>query len=224
LGKVRSADRPPLIKVGPSRNLKAAMERAKVVLSSGGLVAYPTETFYGLAADATNEEAIRRLLKAKGRSADKPILVLIASVDALDLYADHIPHIAGPLIEAFWPGALTMVFWAMPGVSHLLTGGTNKIGIRISSHPLATALTKALGAPITGTSANASGKRACRSADEVMRSLGQGVDLILDGGETEGKMGSTLLDVTVSPPKILREGMVSKEILERFISNHLKDT
>ena len=115
-----------------------------------------------------------------------------------------------------------MVFMAKPTVSHLLTGGTGKIGIRISSHPLATALTKALGAPITGTSANASGKPACRSATEVMRSLGQGVDLILDGGQTEGKGGSTILDVTVSPPKILRVGVVRKEILERFIPDHLK--
>jgi len=207
---------PSLIKVGSSKDFQATINRAADSLLSGGVVAYPTESFYGLAVDVTNEEAIKRLFFVKRRRAGSPVLILIPSVELLSQYAVRIPPIAHQLINAFWPGGLTLVFEAAPTVSPLLTGGTGKIGIRFSSHSVATALTRAVGAPISGTSANISGEPACRNAQEVLNSLGEGVSLILDGGETTGKVGSTVLDVTVHPLRILREGMVAKEQLEAF--------
>ena len=197
-----------------STEFQAAINRAADSLLSGGLVAYPTESFYGLAVDASNEEAIERLFLVKKRRPGRPVLILIPSIESLAQYAARIPSIADQLIVAFWPGGLTLVFEAGTMVSPLLTGGTGKIGIRLSSHPVATALTRAIGVPISGTSANISGEPACRNAQEVLSCLGEMVNLILDGGETTGKIGSTVLDVTVHPPRILREGMVAKEQLE----------
>ena len=203
-----------MIKVDSSGNPEGAISQAGEVLSSGGLVAYPTESFYGLAADSTNETAIKRLFLAKQRGPGRPVLILIPTIEVLDQYAANIPPVSRQLIKEFWPGGLTLVFDADPKISPLLTGGTEKIGIRLSSHPVATALTRAIGEPVTGTSANISGEPPCRNADEVRRSLGKGVDLILDGGETREELGSTVLDVTVDPPRILRQGMVPQgEIL-----------
>jgi L-threonylcarbamoyladenylate synthase len=194
------------------------IDRAREVLLSGGVVAYPTESFYGLAVDATNEQAIIRLFSAKKRRPDRPVLILIPSVESLAQYAATIPPVGRRLIREFWPGGLTIVFDASSKVSQLLTAKSGKIGIRLSSHPLATALTRSIGRPITGTSANVSGEGSCSTAKEVFDSLGDSVDLILDGGKTEGKIGSTVLDVTVDPPKILREGMVSREKLVRCLN------
>lgn len=184
----------------------------------GGVVACPTETFYGLAVDAFNETAIRALFETKKRQATEPILLLIPSEEILHGLVTHVPPIAQKLIREFWPGGLTLVFEAGPQISPLLTAGTGKIGIRLTSHPVAAALAQAVGGPISGTSANRSGQPACRTAQEVLQSLGKAVDLILDGGETGSRIGSTVLDVTVEPPRILREGAVSKRILQRLVS------
>lgn len=200
-----------MIKVDSYGNPEGAIREAGEILLAGGLVAYPTESFYGLAADATNEAAIKRLFLLKKRSPDSPVLILIPSAQVLDKYVRHIPPIAPKLIKKFWPGGLTLIFESGPDVSPLLTSGTGKIGIRLSSNHVATALTRAIGFPISGTSANISGEPPCRNADEVRRSLGDAVDLILDGGETRGEIGSTVLDVTVDPPRILRHGMVSQD-------------
>ena len=208
----------PIIKVDPSRDFQNAINKASDILLSGGLVAYPTESFYGLAVDSTNENAIRRLFLLKQRSPGRPLLILIPSIEVLDQYVAHIPPIAHQLIDEFWPGGLTLVFEAGQKVSPLLTAGTDKIGIRLSPHPIATALAQAIGAPITGTSANISGKPACRNAGEVSGSFKEWVDLILDGGATTGKVGSTVLDITVDPPLILREGMIHKGRLEKYVS------
>ena len=208
----------PIIRVDPSGDFQNAINKASDILLSGGLVAYPTESFYGLAVDSTNENAIRRLFLLKQRSPGRPLLILIPSVEALDQYVAHIPPIARQLIDEFWPGGLTLVFEAGLKASPLLTAGTDKIGIRLSPHPVATALAQAIGAPITGTSANISGKTACRDAGEVLGAFKECLDFILDGGPTPGKVGSTILDITVDPPKILREGMVQKSALEKYIS------
>jgi L-threonylcarbamoyladenylate synthase len=214
----------PVIRTGPSWNFQSAINRAVESLLSGGLVAYPTESFYGLGVDATNEEAIQRLFWVKRRQSSRPVLVLIPSVEILSLYADDpIPSIARRLIETFWPGGLTLIFKAGRGVSPLLTAGTDKIGIRLSSHPVAAALAQAMGVPISGTSANISGRPACRDPEEVLACFGEGVDLILDGGRTKGRVGSTVLDVTVDPPRILREGMVHRSRLEEVIGNRLSN-
>lgn len=206
-----------IIRLDSFEREEQALKRAKEVLLQGGLVACPTETFYGLAVDATNEEAIRRLFALKKRAAEHPILLLIPSVELISEYVIRIPPVAHHLIKEFWPGGLTLVFEASERISPLLTAGTGKIGLRLSNHPLATALAQAIGAPVTGTSANISGTPPCCSANEVLVSFREDIDLIIDGGETTGGIGSTILDVTVDPPQILRNGMVQRRRLERFI-------
>ena len=160
--------------------------------------------------DIRNDAAIQRLFAVKERPSSRPILILIDAVEALEPYVDHIPPVARSLMNQFWPGGLTLIFRAGPAVSPLLTGDTDKIGIRLSSHPIATALAGAVNAPISGTSANISDQPACRTAGEVLKSLGQDIDLILDGGRTAGEAGSTILDVTEHPLSILREGVITK--------------
>lgn len=209
---------PPAITIDAEKETDMALARAAELVLSGGVVAIPTESFYGLAVNALDERAIRRLLTIKRRREDHPILILIPSVGDLNRYVARVSPLALGLINRFWPGGLTLVFEAGTEISPLLTSGTGKIGIRLSSHPMATGLAKAVGLPITGTSANLTGEPACVSAGEVLHALGQEVDLILDGGKTAGGMGSTILDVTVDPPKILREGMVGRDRLKAFMS------
>jgi L-threonylcarbamoyladenylate synthase len=207
-------DKPPVIRTHNEKDLRNGVERARHIILSGGIVAFPTESFYGLAVNASDENAIGRLFKIKKRMDNMPVLVLIPSLEYLKGYVADVPEIALRLIGRFWPGGLTLLFKAGSAISPLLTADTGKVGVRISSHPLAAALARAVGSPITGTSANISGKPGCVTAKEVYTSLGRGVDLILDGGKTTGGKGSTVLDVTVDPPVIIREGMISHEQLQ----------
>jgi L-threonylcarbamoyladenylate synthase len=197
--------------------MEDAISNAVGVLRSGGVVAFPTETFYGLGADISNETGIRKVFGAKSRGYDQPLLILIPSLQALPGLVSEVPPLAKNLISELWPGGLTLVFRAAHGLSPLLTAGTGKIGIRLSTHPLATAIASALEGPITGTSANVTGAPPCRHAEEVKRNLGTMVDLILDGGEAPGGMSSTLVDVTATPPRILREGAVSSDRIRALI-------
>ncbi|MDZ7699320.1 MAG: L-threonylcarbamoyladenylate synthase [Deltaproteobacteria bacterium] len=189
-------------------DLMRPIKRAAEVLKTGGIVAYPTETVYGLAADISNSSAIKKLFRLKQRKPNRPILMLIPSVDDLRQYTDHIPLVATQLMKRFWPGALTLIFKASPLVSPLLTGGKGKIGIRLSSHPVAAALAKEMGRPITSTSANLSRGPSPRTPDEVVDTFDEGIDLILDAGPSPGNTPSTVLDLTVDPPQILREGAI----------------
>jgi len=196
---------------------RVELNKAASIIRSGGVVAFPTESFYGLGVSAWDEKAIQRLFTIKKREGNQPILLLIPSTILLNQYVIRIPDIAIQIMEKFWPGGLTLIFEANPDLPRLLTSGTGKIGLRLSSHPLATALVRAVGAPITGTSANISGQAACSNAEAVRHSLGRSVDFVLDGGETQGGKGSTVMDITVNPPTILREGMVSREQLEAYL-------
>ena len=204
-----------------ARVLKAdegqSINEAARVIFAGGVVAVPTESFYGLSVNALHEKAVERLIAIKKRREDHPVLILIHSADELESYVAQIPPVALRLMEAFWPGGLTLVFNAKPGLPVLLTGGTGKIGIRLSSHPVPTRLAKIAGVAITGTSANLTGAPPCERAEEVLEALGSQVDLILDGGKTAGGKGSTVLDVTLTPPAILREGIVPRERLRPFL-------
>jgi L-threonylcarbamoyladenylate synthase len=191
----------------PLKGLKGAVS----ILEQGGIVAFPTESFYGLGVDATNSSAIERLFLVKKRNPALPLLILISSIDELSKYAASIPAEAEELARRFWPGGLTMVLQCSQALPPLLTAGTGKIGIRISSHPVAHALTLALKLPVTGTSANISGRPPCTRADQVVECLGEQVDLILDGGITEGARPSTLLDVTRNPPLLIRKGIIKAE-------------
>jgi L-threonylcarbamoyladenylate synthase len=199
-----------ILKTDTQENLQIAVKEAKDLILTGGLVAIPTESFYALAVNVADEKAIHRLTAAKKRPKNSPILILIPSVDAVKNYVDSVPTVAAKLMKRFWPGGLTLVFKARATVSCLLTAGTEKIGVRLSSHFLPTELARLAGGAITGTSANLSGHPTCRNAQEVMAALGNEIDVVLDGGETQGGRGSTVLDVTVDPPLILREGMVAR--------------
>jgi len=207
-----------ILKTDTQDNLQSAIQDAAQVILTGGVVAVPTESFYGLAVHALNEKAIERLYTLKGRREDNPVLILIPSSETLDSYVMNVSQKARKLTARFWPGGLTMVFFAKPILPLSLTAGTGKIGIRLSSHPVPRELAKAVEAPITGTSANRSGRPSCSTAEEVMEAVGKDIDLILDAGRTPGGKGSTVLDVTLDPLVVLRDGIVSRDELSPFLS------
>jgi L-threonylcarbamoyladenylate synthase len=193
------------------------IEKASQKILEGGVVAFPTETFYGLGADALELEALRKVFQIKGREENKPLLLLVADRTWLPGLVKKIPPVAEQLIERFWPGPLTLVFEASPNLPSILTAHTGQIGLRISSHPVAQALVQAVGRAITATSANVTGQPSASLASEVFQTLGKQVDAILDGGKTAGGLGSTVLDVCGVLPKILRQGAVSRTELAPFL-------
>ena len=215
---VRTVKRPPApalrLTIDPHAPSPRAIAKAASVLREGGLVAFPTDTLYALGADVTNRSALMRLFATKCRSRATPIPVLVADLAMATQMVGSLPEPANRLAERYWPGPLTLVLSAPRGVSRLLTAGTGRIGLRVPDAPAAIALILRLGGPVTGTSANRSGGRAPRDADEVLRQLGDRIDLILDGGPVPAGSPSTVVDVTVSPPVIVRKGVVQqKEIL-----------
>jgi L-threonylcarbamoyladenylate synthase len=194
------------------------IERAGQLILQGKVIAFPTETFYGLGADALNEEAMREIFRVKEREEDKPLLLLVADRTWLPGLVKYIPPRAEPLMERFWPGPLTLVFPASDHLSPLLTGKTGKIGLRISSHPVAQALLQVVGRAITATSANVSGQPGASQAGEVFQVLGKKIDAILDGGRTTGEPGSTVLDIAGASPKIVRLGAIAQTELAPFLT------
>ncbi len=186
-----------------------ALAPAARVIRKGGLVAFPTETFYGLGANALDPEAVERVFRAKERPAEKPLLVLVDSHAMAETIAWEIPVHARTLIERYWPGPLTVVLRARPHVPVVMTAGTGTIGVRVSSHPIALALVRAAMLPITAPSANAHGAPSPRTADEVRSGLGTRLDLVLDGGRTPGGPPSTIVDATVEPMRVVRRGAIA---------------
>lgn len=206
---------PEILKADGGVSEAAALSRAVEILADGGIIAYPTETFYGLGADATNENAIRKIFDVKGRNFNNPISIIIAGEEDLPPLVDDVPDCALKLIKAFWPGPLTIVFKASAQISPLLTAQTGKIGIRISSNASAMAIAKMLGRPLTATSANFAGAPECSTVSDVIRQIGDKIDVVFDGGKTAGGVGSTIIDVTARPPKILREGVISRREMDQ---------
>jgi L-threonylcarbamoyladenylate synthase len=186
----------------------APLRDAASALRAGGLVAFPTETFYGLGAAALQSAAVRRVFAVKGRAESKPLLVLIDSVAMIEKVASSIPPAARPLIARHWPGPLTLVVPARDTIPGALTAGTGTIGVRLPAHPVARALVAALGAPVTAPSANPSGAPPPTTAAEVLAHFDGIIEMIVDGGPTSGGEPSTIVDVTVDPPRILRQGAV----------------
>lgn len=195
------------------------INRAVAVLRGGGLVAFPTETYYGLAVDPFNEEALNRLFMVKRRPRMKPILVLISDISQLDQLVTHIPPPYPRLIKLFWPGPLTLVFPAKSNLSPQLTGGTETIGIRWSPNPLANDLIQAFGGPITATSANRSGENAAVSSEEIVTIFGDDVDLVLGDDRTPGGIGSTLVGMQHGELCCIRRGWVSYEEILRKLTD-----
>ena len=197
-----------VLAVNPRAPEASLIARVVTVLRGGGLVAFPTETFYGLGAAALQPAAVRRVLDAKGRADGKPILVLVDGVPMVERIAATISAEARRLMARYWPGPLTLVLAAAAGVPEAITAGTGTIGVRLSSHPVAQALVRALGEPVTATSANRTGGMPPTTAAAVLAELGDDVELVLDGGATLGGEPSTVLDVTTDPPRVIRQGAV----------------
>lgn len=185
-----------------------ALDAAAAVLKSGGIVAFPTESFYGLGADALAPEAVRRVFRLKGRPESKPLLVLVDSVEQALALAPEASAGARELMARHWPGPLTLVLRAAAAVPVEVTAGTGTVGLRVPGHAVARGLVRAAGIPVTAPSANPSGDPPSTRAEEVARHFAGRIDLILDGGVTAGGAGSTVADCTVWPPRVLRQGPV----------------
>jgi len=195
-----------------------SVQEAARLLRQGGLIAFPTETYYGLGADPFNTEALRRLFAVKRRAENKPVLVLVQDETQTPLLAEETPDVLRLLMSVFWPGPLTLVFPAKKNLPELLTGGSGTIGMRQSPEPTAARLLAAFGGPVTATSANRSGGTAAVTAAEVGAALGSDVDLILDGGRTSGGAGSTLLGWTEEGLRCFREGRISCAEIASFLA------
>jgi len=195
-----------------------SIEQAAAVLRVGGVVAFPTDTVYGLGAHSFMASAIERLYKVKGRERQKAIPLLIAHMKDVTTIAIQVPEIAWRLAERFWPGPVTLVLPKAPGVLDVLTGEANSVAVRIPAHDVALELISALGVPLAATSANLSGQPEAVTAEEVLGVLGNQVELILDGGRCPGGVPSTVVDVTTLPPIIRRRGALSDEV-EAFLTH-----
>jgi L-threonylcarbamoyladenylate synthase len=196
---------------------EAWFDEARRVLGAGGVLALPTETFYALAVNSLDEAALDRLFALKARPPEKPVLVLISGPERLSQVAREVPEAASRLLKAFWPGPLTLILPARPGVPDRLTGGTGTIGVRQPRQPQVCRLLAALAWPVTGTSANRSGREPLTAASQVAGEFGEAVDLIVDTGPCPGGRPSTIVDVTVSPPRLVRAGALAAATLREVI-------
>ena len=199
------------------------LEKAVSALNRGGLVAFPTDTLYALGAHAFMDEAVSRVYEAKGRPQGMALPLLLGGPEDIERVAVDVPQAARDLAERFWPGAVTLVLYKSPLVSATITGGRDTVAVRTPSHPTALALIDGVGAPLTGTSANRSGGPDPVSAEIVREQLGDLVDVALDEGPCALAVGSTIVDMTAEPPKILRAGAVSRAELERVCPGILED-
>ncbi|WP_067619196.1 L-threonylcarbamoyladenylate synthase [Dissulfuribacter thermophilus] len=189
-----------------------SIKKAARIIRDGGVVAFPTETSYGLGASIYHSEALKTIYDLKERPEEKPLLVLISRLDDLKKVTERIPDEARAMIERFWPGPLTILFDALPGLDNRLKNPQGKIAVRLTSHPIARELIEASGIPITGTSANPSGAPPARSPQEVLGNLKSNLLVyILDGGVLPLSPPSTIVDPSTSPPTVLREGVIKTE-------------
>jgi L-threonylcarbamoyladenylate synthase len=206
-----------LQRVDPQRPDEATIARAAEILRSGGLVAFPTETVYGLGANALDPAAVDRIYAAKGRPLFNPLIVHVADADHARDVASAWPDNAERLARAFWPGPLTLVLPKRPEVPASVTGGLDTVAVRVPSHPVARALLTAARIPVAAPSANRSTEVSPTTGSHVEKSLGDAVDLILDSGPTTVGIESTVVDLTFDLPAILRPGMITREDLARVI-------
>ncbi len=195
-----------------------ALSEALKILRDGGVVALPTETFYGLAVDPLHRPAVEHLYALKRRRREKPVLLLLGDLGELERWVEEVPRVARVLIESFWPGPLTLVFRARAEVPSWVTAETGTVALRLSAHPLAREIPRLFGRPVTGTSANLSGEHPACTAEEVAHYFPE-VDLILDGGATPGRKPSTLVSVVSGRPELLRPGEIPWETLEKVVES-----
>ncbi len=206
-----------VLRVDPRHPAPEVLAQAGEVLRRGGLVAFPTETVYGLGADAFNPQAVARIFQVKGRPASDPVIVHIASHAQLHRVAAEVPAWAEPLIERWMPGPLTLVLPKRPEVPDVVTAGKPTVAVRMPAHPVALGLIRAAGTPVAAPSANRFGHTSPTRAEHVLADLGEAVDVVLDAGPTPIGVESTILDATRFPPRLLRPGGAPKEALEALL-------
>jgi tRNA threonylcarbamoyl adenosine modification protein (Sua5/YciO/YrdC/YwlC family) len=207
-----------ILNVNPVSPEPERIARAAAVILQGGVVAIPTDTVYGLAADPFNADAVEKVFAAKGRAADAPILLLVDSVTMAVTLAANLPQSFLPLAERFWPGPLTIVVEASPRIPPVVTANSGRIGLRLPDAAIPRALIRELGGPITATSANRSGEPESRRAEDVQASLGTHLSLILDGGPSGARPPSSVVSLSGTSWELIREGAVARAELERFVA------
>ncbi len=204
-------------------NLKENQELISSTIKKGGLCVFPTETVYGIGADATNDDAIKKIFLAKGRPSDNPLIVHLASKDDLVQCVSEIPALAHPLMDHFWPGPLTLVFKKKSSISYLATGGLETVGIRIPSSIIAKHVIEAAGVPLCAPSANISGRPSATLFTHVLEDFKDKVDLLIDGGKVTIGLESTVLDITTPIPVLLRPGAITKTMIEHVLNLSIID-
>ncbi|MEW6314022.1 MAG: L-threonylcarbamoyladenylate synthase [Pseudomonadota bacterium] len=195
----------------------AGIDQAVAILRDGGLVAFPTETVYGLGADASNPQAVAKIFAAKGRPVDHPVIVHVADAAQLAQWAREVPPAVYRLAQQFWPGPLTLILRRAAHVSDFVTGGQDSVGLRVPAHPLALQLLKAFGGGIAAPSANRFGRISPTTAQHVRDELGNSVDMVLDGGACQVGIESTIVDLSGDAPALLRPGKISAAELETVL-------
>lgn len=206
-----------ILPVNPQAPEPERIRQAAQLLRAGGLVAFPTETVYGLGANALDPQAVARIFAAKGRPAADPLIVHLSAFAQIETVGREIPPAAEELARRFWPGPLTLVIRKQPIIPDNVTAGQETVAVRVPANPIALALIEAAGVPIAAPSANLFGRTSPTSAQHVLDDLGGRIDLILDGGPTRIGLESTVLDITCSPPRLLRPGGVPFEQLKRLL-------
>ncbi len=199
------------------------VDRAVEILKDGGIVAYPTDTVYGLGGDVFSRKAAEKIYKVKQRPRDLPLPVLLADREQLSAVVDSVPEIAKFLMRRFWPGGLTLVMSKRASLPDIITAGSDKVAVRIPNHVVPLALIHGLGAPIIGTSANISDKPSPVTAEEVEQQLGSQADLIIDMGRCPGGIESTMVDVTGETPTVLRHGMIPEGEIKRACQEYARE-
>lgn len=202
---------------------KQKLEEAGVIIKAGGLVAFPTETVYGLGGDALNPASSKKIYAAKGRPSDNPLIVHIADMEALPPIVAEIPEQAKRLAEVFWPGPLTMIFRKSDLVPHETTGGLDTVAVRMPVHKVAREFIRAAGGYVAAPSANLSGRPSPTVAKYVAEDMDGRIEMIIDGGDVEIGLESTIVDMTVEEPMILRPGYITKEMLEEVLETVEED-
>ncbi len=208
---------PRVVPLNPDDPRQDRLQIAIDALEGGGIVAIPTETFYGLACDAFRPDVLLRLNRLKSKDSGSPVLLLLSDLGQASLVGRDLSASFTSLAERFWPGPLTIVVRASDAVPAEVSGGRGTVGIRVPGLTLPRRLAEALGRPITGVSANRHGQPACRTAEEVVRALPHGVDVVLDGGPCPGGAPSTVVDLSSGQPRIVRRGCVPLSALNPFL-------
>lgn len=212
------ADPRHIVRIHPEKPEQSLINRAGETMENGGTVVFPAQYLYGIAGDAFQKETVEQVFQIKKRPYQKPLLLLVKNRNQLGPLVTDIPKAAEKLMSRFWPGNVTLVFSASNRVPDRITAGTGKIGIRMPLHPVARALVERLDTPITGTSANISGTPGCARVDRIDPAFLEKTDLVLDAGELKSGKGSTLVDITSTPIRVIRPGEIPTQEIFRIIA------